>query len=91
MLVDSLLHTSTSPIAAAHISLYMWQPLTQQAIFFPQAISSACSAISSSNAHLANYFHSIWSVQKLFYANIFWMKMKKGGLQYIQQKIMALQ
>ena len=53
MLVGSLLHTSTSnsPIAAAHISLYTLQPLTQQAISFSQAITLARSAISSINAH----------------------------------------
>ena len=81
-LVGSWLHTSTSPIAAAHISLYTWQPLTQQ------AISSARCAISSINAHhtqLVKYFRSIWSVRKFFNANIFSTKIyqtKKSELWY---------
>ena len=41
-LVGSLLQTSPSPIAAAHISLHTWWPLTQQAISFSPAIFSAC-------------------------------------------------
>ena len=49
-LVGSVLHTSTSRIAAAHISLYTW-PLTQQAKSFSPAISSARGVVSSINAH----------------------------------------
>ena len=48
--VGSVLHISTSRIAVAHISLYTWS-LTQQAISFSPAISSARGAISSINAH----------------------------------------
>ena len=44
-------HTSTSPIAAAHTSLYTWYPPTQQAISFLPAISSEPGAISTINAH----------------------------------------
>ena len=50
-LVGPVLHTSTSRIAAARIALYTW-PLTQQAISFLPAISSARGTISSINAHL---------------------------------------
>ena len=49
-LVGSVLHTSTSRIAAAHTSRYTW-PLTQQAISFSPAITSAHGVISSINAH----------------------------------------
>ena len=49
-LVGSVLHTSTSQIAAAHISRYTW-PLIQQAISFSPAITSAHGEISSINAH----------------------------------------
>ena len=41
----------TTSIAAAHISLYMQQPLTQQAVSFSPAISLARVVISSINAH----------------------------------------
>ena len=74
MLVVSVLHTSTSRIAAAHISLSVVAS-TQQAVSFSPAISSARSGISSINAHHTRLiFRSIWSVRKLFYTNIFLMK-----------------
>ena len=63
-------HTSTSLVAAASISLYSWQPLTQQAIYFSPAISLARGAISSINAHHTR-LAKLFSVQKLFYLRIF--------------------
>jgi len=74
MLVGSVLHTSTSRIAVAHISLYV-VAFTRQAVSFSPAISSARSGISSINAHQAQLiFRLIWSVRKLFYTNIFLTK-----------------
>ena len=66
------LHISTSQIAAAHISLYMW-PLTQQAISFSPPISSAHCAIPSINAHHKRFdFHSIGLSENYFTRIVFY-------------------
>ena len=46
----------TSPIAGAHIFLYTRYPLTQKAISFSPAISSAHSAINAHHTRLVKLF-----------------------------------
>ena len=76
-LVGSILHTSTSRIAAAHLTLYTW-PLTQQEISFSPAISSARGAISSINAHPRLQF----GLSENYFTQIFYILLDKKKANY---------
>ena len=88
-------HTSTSLVAAASISLYSWQPLTQQAIYFSPAISLARAAISSINAHhtqLVKLFSFNFVCPKIILREYFFLRkftrQNKSELRYYQAIVM---